>query len=187
MVRSACGSLIAVFLITSSALAQTMESCGVRAIEIEVWRGSQGGGERASVPEQICSLGAAADELQASDPLVPAEWGIPNLDEITELVLASPQLSSSQAQSLAGSTPPVFGSRISGSALPALTSSAVRTVIVTPSPSGGADQILHLMIYEANPNRLELDVHSGVERPIRLSWTRSAYSPQWAPGARRAL
>lgn len=187
MVRSACGSLIAVFLITSSALAQTVASCGVQAIEIEVWRGSQGGGERASVPERICSLSIAAEDLQASDPLVAAEWGIPNLDEITALVLASPQLSSSQAQGLAGSTPPVFGSRISGSALPALTSSAVRTVIVTPGPSGGADQILHLMIYEANPNRLELDVHSGVERPIRLSWTRSAYSPQWAPGARRAL
>lgn len=91
MMRPLCGSLLALLVIQSSAFAQAMAPCeGPETIEIRVWRGSSLGAAVAPWQERVCLEAEPSGE--AAEPASPPGWGVPDLEEIATLVLASPEV-----------------------------------------------------------------------------------------------
>ena len=178
MMKSIAGATFALLWIQFPVLAQAPSSCeSGEAVEIALWRGAQPSTEVTSLG-QVCLEDLEATGVQFDESFMTTAWGVPGLEEIAALVLASPQASGLMTMSSPDpEQPPVIAAGADRGATP-----GTRAVVVNPGTDGVAGRILHLMIVEASPNHLDVGVQSGVAGPIRLSWARTADHPEWAPG-----
>lgn len=184
MLRPACGSLVALLLMQSSAFGQVLASCdGPQSVEVTVWRGGLASATQLSSAERVCLEDLEWRIVQIEKQMVPFEWGIPGLEEITTLVLAAPQLSGllEQAAEELDGIPTVISSGPDRNYRDALLAGGTRTVIIGPANDEMPQFILHLMIFEAGPSHLEVGIESESEQPILLSWTRTPNDPEWSP------
>ncbi len=182
MLRPACGSLLALFLTQSPALGQMVATCeSPQSVEVTVWRGASVSTAAVSEAERMCLEAVDQAEVQIAEPLRPIGWGVPELEVIRRLVLDSPGVSELAPRVLEGSEEPTVGSSgIGRNYLDGMARTGTRAVIITPAVENTPERILHLVIYEASPGRVEVGVESPEGRPFRLSWTRDLDSPEWS-------
>lgn len=186
MTRSILGAALLLLLGAGSVGAQESGMCAPSPMsELTVWRGTV-----LSVSEVPALLPQAACESvrQASSPgeiavsdagLVLGEaLGIPDLTEIEALVLASPEIRGLLATPrAAGSVPEIVERSTSVST----GGRGLRDVIHDPALGDTPASMIHLIVREASPGRLQVDVQPLGGPEVTLRWTRSIQDPTWSP------
>lgn len=184
-------SIVAAALLTAlgagHALAQATATCEPGATtlsELVVWRGSA-----RSVSDVPTMRPAAPCEISGTIPpaiaisdagLIRGEaLSIPDLTEIEALVLASPAVGEAGAAPTDSDVPEVF----ERAAVIRAERHGMRAVIHDPARGDAADSMIHVVVREASPDRLEVDVEPIEGPAVTLRWTRSLEEPAWAPVA----
>lgn len=152
--------------------------------ELVVWRGSaRSVSEVPTVrPEAACEADqemAASEEIAVSDEgLIMGEaLGIPDLTEIEALVLASPGIRETAATSSGEDVPEV----IERAAPSGIRGHGLRAVFHDPARGDAPHSMIHLIVRDASPERLEVAVQPTNGPEVTLRWTRSVQEPTWSP------
>jgi hypothetical protein len=186
-------SIVAAALLTAlgagRALAQENATCepGTAALsELVVWRG---GARSVSDVATVRTTAACQTPGTAPAAIVVSDRGlirgealsIPDLTEIEALVLDSPAVGAGAAPT-DSDVPEVF----ERAAVIRAERHGMRAVIHDPARGDSADSMIHMIVREASPDRLEVDVQPIEGPAITLRWTRSLEEPSWVPVAETA-
>lgn len=152
--------------------------------ELVVWRGSDP--TVAEVPT-VRPDPACVEPEAVSEALVVSEAGLiegdalswPDLTEIEVLVLSAPEVKRLHSSSGGASSATDIPEVLERFPTTAARRHPLRAVIRDPSMGDGAAEMIHLIVLEASPSRLDVAVQPLNGPEVTLRWRRSVQSPEW--------